>query len=97
MKMTQEQKRALIDSFKGKIFSAEWVKASGEIRKATCKHMVHSAFAGGHASKAQKSTVAAKKQYYTAVDLDKAEAWVQINLDTLKHIKCGKDDYEFED
>jgi len=96
-RMTDDQKRALLDSFKGKIWSAEWVKKSGEVRKATCKHMIHSAFAGGHASTAQKSTVAHKTQYYTACDLNKGEKWINIDLHSLKHVKCGEIEVDFED
>ena len=96
-KMSLEQKRQLLDSFGGRIFSVEWVKGNGEVRKATCKHFIHSKFVHGHASKAEKNTVAHKPTLYTACDLGKEEAWININLDTLKHIKCGKVEIEFED
>lgn len=95
-RMTEAEKRNLLDSFGGKIFNVVFVKKSGEIRKATCKHMIHSAFAGGHASTAQKSTVAHKPQYYTACDLNKGEKWINIDLHSLKHVKCGEIDLEFE-
>ena len=95
VEMTCEQKRELLDSFGGKIWSCEWTKKSGEIRKATCKHMIHSAFSQGHASKAGANTVAAKKQYYTACDLVKDERWINIDLTTLRSIKCGDVEIEF--
>ena len=96
-KMTLEQKRQLLDSFGGKIFSVEWVKKSGEVRKATCKHFIHSKFVHGHASRAEKNTVAHLPKYYSACDLGKDEAWVNLNLETLKKVKCGKVEIEFED
>ena len=96
-KMTLEQKRALLDSFGGKIWSVEWVKGNGELRKACCKHFIHSKFAQGQASKAEKNTVAHLPKYYSACDLGKDEAWVNIDLNHLRHVKCGSVEIEFED
>lgn len=94
-KMTCEEKRALLDSFAGKYFSIDWVKSNGEARHATVQHMQHKMFAGGHASKATVSTVAHKKNLYTCIDVAR-EGWVNINLDTLKRVKCGGVEVDFE-
>ena len=96
-KMTLEQKRQLLDSFGGKIWSIEWVKKNGEVRKACCKHLIHKEFAKGHASKSGVSTVAHLPKYYVACDLGKDEAWVNLNLETLRHVKCGSVEIDFED
>ena len=84
----------MLDSFKGKFVSVEWVKADGSTKSCTIKHMVHSKFAGGHASKAQANTVASKPQYYTAVDII-GDKWCNVNLETLKKVKCGSEEYQF--
>lgn len=95
-KMNLEERRALLDSFKGKIFSVEFVKKDNSVRKATCKHFVHKAFAEGHASLARENTVADKPEYFTAVELTKEEKWININMGTLIKIKCGEVEIEFE-
>ena len=96
-KMTLEQKRALLDSFGGRIWSVEWVKGNGEVRKATCKHFIHKAFAQGHASKSGVNTVADKPHLFTACDLAKEHKWVNIDLNHLRHVKCGSVEIDFED
>lgn len=95
MKCSIEEKRKILDSFAGKFFSISFVKSSGELREATVKHMMHKLYAEGHASKAHANTVAAKPQYYTCVDAAK-ESWINCNLETLKKVKCGAVEYEFE-
>lgn len=97
MKCSVEEKRKILDSFKGKIFSVEFVKKDKSIRKATCKHFVHKAFAEGHASLARENTVADKPEYFTAVELTKEEKWINISLLALKSVKCGTTDITFED
>lgn len=101
MKCSVEEKRKILDSFKGKIFSVEFVKKDKSIRKATCKHFVHKAFTEGHASKAHASTVEHKIEYFTAVELKNSltenTGWININMATLKSIRCGSVDITFED
>ena len=92
--MTCQQKRDLLDSFAGKYYSIDWVKSNGEARQATVQHMQHKMFVGGHASKANVSTVAHKPEMYTCVDVAK-QGWVNVNLNTLKHVKCGNVEIEF--
>lgn len=95
-RMTVQQKRELLDSFKGKFIRIEFVKADKSLRIATVQHMQHAMFAEGHASKAHKSTVAHKPNYYSCVDINK-KGWLNCNLETLKRVTCGDADYEFED
>lgn len=95
-KATIEEKRRILDSLGGKFYSIEWVKADKSKRSCTARHMQHNMFVEGHASKAHVSTVAHKKEMYTCVDVTN-EKWVNVNLNTLRHVKCGEIDYEFED
>lgn len=93
--MTCQQKRELLDSFAGKYYSIDWVKSNGESRQATVQHKQHKMFVGGHATKANVSTVAHKNNLYTCVDIVK-NGWININLETLKKVKCGSVEVEFE-
>lgn len=95
-KMSIQAKRELLDSLGGKFYSIEWVKASGELRSCTARHMQHDMFAAGHASKANVSTVAHKPEMYTCVDTTNHK-WVNVNLNNLKNVRCGSIDIEFED
>lgn len=95
-KMNIKERRELLDSLGGKFYKIEWVKASGELRSCTARHMQHDMFAAGHASKASVSTVAHKANLYTMVDVTN-EKWVNVNLNNLKHVRCGSIDIEFED
>lgn len=95
MKCSIQSKREILDSFAGKFYSAVWVKSDGSVREATVKHLMHKLFAEGHASKAQANTVTHKPEYYTAVDCAK-EGWINIDLRTLKHVKCGNNEINFE-
>ena len=94
-KMTIQEKRDLLNSLAGKFTSVTWTKADGTETTRTIKHMQHDLFAAGHATLAQKSTVADKPEYYTAVCV-KGQKWVNINLNTLSRVKCGEVDVTYE-
>lgn len=96
MKYSVESKREILDSFAGKFYSVRWIKADGSVREAIVKHLMHKLFAEGHGNKANPSTVANKPEMYTCVDTVK-EGWVNVNLNNLKYVKCGKTEYNFED
>lgn len=91
-----EQKRALLDSFGGKFYSLDWIKKDGSLRSCKARHMQHSMFTEGHASKAKANPVAHKPGLYTCIDVSN-EKWINVSLETLKHVKCGDIDYTFED
>lgn len=91
-----ERKRELLDSFKGKYVHIEFLKADKSLRVATVQHMQHAMFAEGHASKAHESTVSHKPQFYSCVDVNK-KGWINCNLLTLKRVKCGANEYDFND
>jgi hypothetical protein len=91
--MNITQRRALLDSLKGKFVLVEWTKADGSVKVCTIKHLVHSKFAGGHASKAQANTVAGKENYYTCVNVSD-DKWCNVNLETLKKVKCNGKEYQ---
>lgn len=95
VKMSCEQKRLLLDSLGGKYFSLDWIKKDGSSRSCVARHMQHDMFVGGHASKANPSTVAHKPNLYTCVDVTNHK-WINVSLDTLKHVKCGDIDYSFD-
>ena len=95
-KMNIKERRELLDSLGGKFYSIEWVKASGELRSCTARHMQHDMFASGHASKAKVSTVAHKPNLYTMVDVTNGK-WVNVSLDKLRHVKCGEIDMTFDE
>lgn len=92
---TIENKRQILDSFAGKFYRVRWVKIDGSLREATVKHLMHKLFASGSAATAEKSTVSHKPEMYTCVDTVK-EGWVNVNLNNLKYVKCGKEEYVFE-
>lgn len=86
--MTIQDKRDLLNSLAGKFISVTWVKADGAETTRTIKHLQHDMFALGHASLAKESTVSHKPEYYSCVDVQGGK-WVNINLNTLSHVKCG--------
>lgn len=94
-KMNLEERRALLDSFGGRFYSIEWVKADKSVRSCTARHMQHDMFAQGHASKANVSTVAHKPEMYTCVDVSN-QKWVNVNLCTLKTVHCGDVEIELQ-
>ncbi len=93
--MTQAQKRALLDSLGGKFFSVTFVKKDGQERQARCKRFENKAFTYGDKSVAQGNPLAHKPEYFTACDIDKEDRWININLDTLKQLKCEGKVYDF--
>lgn len=93
---TIEEKRKLLDSFGGKFFSVEFIKADKSLRKANCKRFIHAAFTDGHASLAKGNPASHKPELFTACDVDKEEGWININLNTLKKVVCGGKEYNFK-
>lgn len=93
-KMSLEEKRALLDSAKGRYFFAEWVKANGEVRHATCKKW-EARFLHGKPGE-NPNTVAHKPEYYTYCE-QAVKGYRNINLNTLKRVKINGQEWEFEE
>lgn len=94
VRMTCEEKRKLLDSAKGRWFSAEFVKKSGELRKMTCKKWERK-FLHGESGE-NVNTVAHLPQYYTVAE-EAVQGYRNISLDTLKRVRLNGVEYIFED
>jgi len=90
---TIEQKRQILDSANGQIFSVRFIKKDGSVREMTCKKWIEKAFTYGSKA-AQASTVAHKPEYYTLVDIAK-ESFRNVNLETLVACKVSGKEYNF--
>lgn len=89
-----EQKRALLDSAKGRYFFAEWIKRDGSVRQAVGKKWERKFLHGEPGQNA--NTVAHKPQYYTYCE-EKVEGYRNLSLDTLRKVKVNGVVYEFEE
>jgi hypothetical protein len=91
--MSLEERRKLLDSAKGRFFEAEWIKKSGEVRKATCKKWMSKYLHGKPGE--NKNTVAHKPEYYTICE-QAVEGYRNISLDKLVKVKINGVLYEFD-
>ena len=80
--MNTLERRQLIESTNGGIFSARFLKKSGELREINCRLKVRKHLRGG------VSTTSHKENLITVWDL-KAEGYRNINLETLLLVKFG--------
>ena len=90
---TIEQKRQILDSANGQIFSVRFIKKDGSVREMTCKKWIEKAFTTG-SKNAGVNTVSHKPEYYTAADLGCGE-FRNINLNTLISCKVGGKEHNF--
>jgi hypothetical protein len=91
--MTLEERRKLLDSAGGQYFSAEWIKASGELRRATCKKLERRFLKGEPGE--NKNTCAHKSNLYTVAE-QAVEGYRNISLDKLVKVKINGKVYEFD-
>lgn len=98
--MNIEKKRELLDRLineegtKGRFCSVTFYKNDGTERKATIKRAVERLYSSGDKTKVQANTVAHINKYYSAVDIHN-DKWININLETLSHIKGSGKEYSF--
>lgn len=94
MKMTREQKRAILEQAKGHFFSVDFEKKDRTIRHMNCKKWTEKAFSAG-SKNAAPSTLKDKPEYYLAVDIDKGE-FRAISLDRMLSCKVNGKTYTFD-
>ncbi len=81
-------KRTLLSSSNGRIFTVVFTKKDGTIRKMNCRLDVKKHLKGG------ESTTAHIDHLMTVFDMQ-AKGYRCINLDTIKSISLGGQTYEF--
>ena len=80
--------KAMVKSTKGKFFSAEFIKSDGSKRKIVARVGCHIGVKGTSNRK--------QKEHLIAVYEPKTKGWRTINLDTLRHFKCGNFEFDVE-
>lgn len=80
--MSVQQKRAIIKTAKGTVFTATFRKADGSVREMNCRRGVTKHLKGG------TSTIAHKQNLLGVFDMQK-QAYRCINLDTLIKVKIN--------
>lgn len=93
MKCSIEEKRKILDSAKGRIFSCKFVKKDGSVREMTAKAWMEKSFTYGSAN-ARANTVAARPEYYTAAEVASGE-FRNINLSNMIEAKVNGICYNF--
>lgn len=93
MNCSIEDKRKILDSAKGRIFSCKFVKKDGSVREMTAKAWMEKSFTYGSAN-ARANTVAARPEYYTAAEIGSGE-FRNINLSSMIEAKVNGVSYNF--
>lgn len=91
---TVEQRRKLLDDQGGRVFHASFVKKDGSIREMQCKRWTEKHFTYGSAN-AQDNTCAHKPELYTVSDIGAADAFRNLNLNTLISVRASGKVYSF--
>ncbi|MNQ38147.1 hypothetical protein D3C85_517110 [compost metagenome] len=92
--MSIEEKRKLLDSAKGKFFSIDFVKSTGELRHMVCKKWMQKYLHGKPGE--NKNSVSHIPKYYTVAE-EASQGYRNINLETVKRVVINGKIYEFED
>jgi len=93
MKCSIEDKRKILDSANGRIFSCVFIKKDGSVREMTAKTWMEKAFTYGSAN-ARANTVTARPEYYTAAEVGSGE-FRNINLSSMIEAKVNGVCYNF--
>lgn len=93
MNCSIEDKRKILDSANGKIFSCKFIKKCGAVREMTAKAWMEKSFTYGSAN-ARANTVAARPEYYTAAEVGSGE-FRNINLSSMIEAKVNGVCYNF--
>ena len=98
VKVTREQKRALMEKAAdaGRIFRVVFIKKDKSLREMTCKKFVKRHLTYGMHD-VRPNPVAHKPEYFTVSDVADADAFRNINLDTLVELKVDGKHYVFEE
>lgn len=89
--MNLERKLALIKANEGKVFSVEFLKKDGTLRKMVARLGVTKHLRGGG-----KNTCEAYQNLVTVFDMQK-EQYRNINVDTLISMKSNGNEYYFKE
>lgn len=93
MKCSIEDKRKILDSANGRIFSCKFIKKDGSVREMVAKKFMEKSFTYGSAN-ARANTVAARPEYYTAAEVGSGE-FRNINLSSMIEAKVNGVCYNF--
>lgn len=93
MSMSWEERRKILDSANGKVFSCTFMKKDGTVREMVAKKWMEKSFAHGSAN-AAVSTVAHKPEYYTCAEVSSG-SFKNVNLNTLISAKVNGKLYTF--
>ena len=85
---SSDELKAMIKSTKGRFFSAEFIKANGSKRKIIARVECHIGVKGVGRKNIKENLI--------AVYEPKTKGWRTINLETLRHFKCGNFNWEIE-
>lgn len=88
-KLSNKELRELVEGTKGRIMKCVFTKANGENRKMLCRLGVKLKLTGA-------GRTWSKENIITVYDMVKHD-YRNINLDTLREIRCGKIRYKAED
>ena len=83
-----DELKAMIKSTKGRFFSAEFIKANGSKRKIIARVGCHIGVKGTSNRK--------QKDRLITVYEPKVKGYRTINLETLRHFKCGNFEFDVE-
>ncbi len=92
---TMQQRRDILDSANGKVFSCTFRKKDGSLREMTAKKWMEKSFSNGSAN-AGANTVAHKPEYYTCAEVSSG-SFKNVNLMTLVKAKVNGKEYNFEE
>ena len=91
------EKREILTNIlsKGKFANVKWVSKKNGDESRSVKMFIERLFTSGDKNDVQANPVAHKTNLFSCVDATNYK-WVNINLETLKEIKCGDNHYVFE-
>ena len=89
-----QDRRNLLDKAGGRIFSVRFIKKDGTLRDMTCKKWTERHYTYG-SENARENTCAHKPNIYTVSDIGAADAFRNINLETLISAKVNGEEYIF--
>lgn len=92
---TMQQRRDILDSANGKVFSCTFRKKDGSLREMVAKKWMAKSFANG-VEAVGKNTVADKPEYYTCAEVSSG-SFKNVNLMTLVKAKVNGKEYNFEE
>lgn len=94
MSMSCEERRKILDSANGKVFSCTFMKKDGTVREIVAKKWMRKSFANG-VEAVGKNTVESRPEYYTCAEVSSG-TFKNVNLNTLISAKVNGVLYKFD-